>query len=383
MNTYSVIILGPEGSGKTVFLASMHKKLSTQGKRGFFLKVEGTEQKKRLNNIYTQVAFDEEWPGGTPIGEVSKWEFTCCVQTEDLLIYDACKFVYIDYAGKRINRNQGKEDEEFNNIIQTAEIMLVLLDGKKLRALMRREKSGLIWADNDLSPMLQDVQTIEDKPVHFVISKWDIVEPDYSFQEIRDRLLEIEEFSDLVAARNRKTPVRLIPVSSVGKGFATLLSDGSMAKNIGVLPKPFQVEMPLACILPDKIKIELKELTEKIIAEQGKNIEVKPEFGFVELTGQLFGLIGGGVKNVQQLLPEKYRFDEDVLEDFIEGAERPTREKETQARRRTEELRAKQREYIKEVNDEKSALDFAVKSFRLIKNQLDIDFPESDLGDVK
>ena len=43
MNTYSVIMLGPRGSGKTMFLASMYKKLSTQGKLKFFLKVEGAE----------------------------------------------------------------------------------------------------------------------------------------------------------------------------------------------------------------------------------------------------------------------------------------------------------------------------------------------------
>ncbi|NER05470.1 MAG: hypothetical protein F6K17_24190, partial [Okeania sp. SIO3C4] len=81
MNTYSVIMLGPRGSGKTVFLSSMYNKLSTQGKLGFFLKVEGTEKRKRLNKIYTKVAFEEEWPMGTQMAEVSEWEFTCCVQT--------------------------------------------------------------------------------------------------------------------------------------------------------------------------------------------------------------------------------------------------------------------------------------------------------------
>jgi len=36
MKTYSAIIFGPWGSGKTVFLASMHKKPPTQGKLGLF-----------------------------------------------------------------------------------------------------------------------------------------------------------------------------------------------------------------------------------------------------------------------------------------------------------------------------------------------------------
>ncbi|MDJ0554099.1 MAG: hypothetical protein QNJ68_06615 [Microcoleaceae cyanobacterium MO_207.B10] len=383
MNTYSVIMLGPSGSGKTVFLSSMYKNLSTQGKRGFFLKFDSAENRKRLINTYAELATDEKWPVGTLLSEVSEWEFTCCVQTEDLSIYDACKFVYIDYAGGRLTDEMGEEDEEFNSKIRAADTMLVLLDGQRLCNLMRKERDGVIWVIRDLSNILGVVQNIKDKPVHFVISKWDIVEPHYSLQEIRDRLLEIEEFSDLVRIRNKVgVPVRLIPVSSVGKEFATLQSDGRMAKNLGIIPKPFQLEAPLACILPDKIKIQVRELTKKIIEEKGRNIEVKPELGFGEVAGQFFGLLGGGVKNIQQLLPEKYRFDENVLEDLIEGAERPAREKEAQARRRTEELRAKQREYINQVNDEKTALDSAISSFLSIKNQLDIDFPESDLGDV-
>ena len=57
MNTYSVIMLGPRGSGKTMFLASMHKKLSTQGKLDFFLKVDGEEKRKYLNKINKELVF--------------------------------------------------------------------------------------------------------------------------------------------------------------------------------------------------------------------------------------------------------------------------------------------------------------------------------------
>ncbi|MDE5121128.1 MAG: hypothetical protein O4965_13925 [Trichodesmium sp. St19_bin1] len=385
MNTYSVIMLGPRGSGKTMFLASMYKKLSTQGKLKFFLKVEGAEKRKRLNTIYTQVAFDEDWPGGTAINELSEWEFTCCVQTEDLSIYDACKFVYIDYSGGRLTdpEGEGEEDEEFNNKIQAADIILVLLDGQKLLAFIGQIREGLKWANGDLPNMLQEVQKIQDKPVHFVISKWDIVAPDYSLEEVRDRLLDIEEFNNLVIARNKaRTPIRLIPVSSVGQGFATLLQNGSMAKNIDVLPTPFQVEVPLACTLPDKINVELKELAKKIEAEKNKEIKVDPKYSLGDIAGQFFGFMGGGVKNIQQLLPKKYQFDEGVLEDFIKGAERGVREKNAEAQNRTEELRDKQKEFLNNVSNEKTALDSAVASFQKIENTLKIDFPESDLSNV-
>lgn len=105
------------------------------------------------------------------------------------------------------------------------------------------------------------------KPIHFVISKWDTLINEYSLEQVRERLLEIEDFRNLIQLRNKSgVPVRLIPISSVGMGFAELQPDGSMAKT-GNLPNPFLVEMPLACILPDMIKITQinKIKTENII----------------------------------------------------------------------------------------------------------------------
>ena len=387
MKTYSVIMLGPRGFGKTVFLASMYKKLSTQGKLDFFLKVKGTEKRKRLNHIYTELAIGEKWPQGTDPSEVSEWEFTCCVQTKDLSTYDACKFVYIDYAGGRITDTYEsvEEDEEFNEKIEKADIMLVLLDGQRLCNLMGQEKSGVVWLNKDLENMLDVVQNIQSKPpvkpVHFVISKWDIVKPNYSLREIRDRLLQEESFENIVRNRNKANePIRLIPVSSVGEGFATL-KDDTMIKNVGISPKPFQVEVPLACILPDIIQVQVNELIEKIRREHGKikKIEIKPELSWKDKLGKLFGSIGTGVRKIQELLPEEYKFGENVLEDLIEFSQKPARQKEAEAQKRTEQLRAKQQASTDKVVDEQTGLDSVVASFNSIKHRLDIDFPESDL----
>ena len=90
-------MLGPAGSGKTVFLASMDKKLSIQGESGFFLDIDGQEKRKRLKNIYAQIATDERWPNATDIQDISEWVFTCKVQTPNLGIYSPCKFNYMDY----------------------------------------------------------------------------------------------------------------------------------------------------------------------------------------------------------------------------------------------------------------------------------------------
>ncbi|MCL2934749.1 MAG: hypothetical protein MGG11_21630 [Trichodesmium sp. MAG_R03] len=384
MNTYSVIMLGPRGSGKTVFLASMHKKLSTQGKLDFFLKVDGEEKRKYLNKINKELVFGEKWPSATQMSELSEWEFTCRVQAKDLLIYNACKFVYLDYAGDRVNTEMGEEDEEFNEQIRRADIMLILLDGQKLCSLMRREKFGLEWLTDDLPNLLNVAQNIQNKPLHFVISKWDIIEPHYNLQEIRNVLFQEESFGNIVRKRNEANkPIRLIPVSSVGKGFAKL-EDNIMIKNVGVLPKPFQVEVPLACILPDIIQEQVDELIERIRQEEDKikGIEIKPELNRKEKLGRFFGSIGAGIKKIQESLPQKYKFGENLVEDFIEFVEKPAKEKEAEAYKRVEELRAKQQEYISKVVDEETALKSVVASFQSIENRLNIDFPESDLSKV-
>jgi len=371
-------MLGPSGSGKTVFLSSLYKRLSTQSELGFFLQVDTAEKRKRLNNIYTQVAVDEKWPAGTRYSEVSEWTFTCRVQNpSDLSIYDACSFTYIDYAGGRITEVADEEDgsSEFNDRFEAADALLGLLDGQKLCALMRKEKISRVWAVNNLRNMV-DLMQGSGNPVHFVISKWDIVEQSYTLEQIRDRLLEIDEFKNLVKLRNQAgSPVRLIPVSAVGRGFAIAQPDGSMKKT-GELPKPFQVEVPLACILPDRIDKMIKELISKRQSELETPIEVKPDIGFFDFLGQLFA---GGLKVVQELLPRKYQFADDALKTLIEWAETPAQQKIAFAARRTEELRREQAESLKKVADEETALAHSINCFVSIQNQLAYHFPASEL----
>ncbi|MCF4968671.1 hypothetical protein [Nostoc sp. CMAA1605] len=381
LNTYTVIMLGPRGSGKTVYLASMYKKLSTQGKQGFFLEVDSSEKRKRLHNIYTQIAIDEKWPKGTTYDEVSEWTFTCRVQTENLNIYSACRFKYLDYAGGRLTDEMEDEDTSFDNKLKNSDALLGILDGQKLKALMRNENLGKFWLVNELPNMLNIMQGSQ-KPIHFVISKWDTLINEYSLEQLRDRLLEIEEFRNLIQARNEaRLPVRLIPISSVGMGFAELQPDGSMAKT-GSLPNPFLVEMPLACILPDMIKTTLEELIKK---QEGlsKPIEVKPNLSFWERLKQVVGGVGKvGIGIVKELLPKKYRFAEDILEDlidFLDDLEKPAQQKREAAAKRTEELRRKQAESQRKVTDEATALKHVVNCFISLTDELESKFPGSNL----
>ncbi|WP_083580248.1 hypothetical protein [Planktothrix tepida] len=370
-------MLGPSGSGKTVFLASLYKKLSTQGDTGFFLQVESPEKRKRLNNLYTQIAVDEKWPKGTTYSEVSEWTFTCRVQTEGLPIYSACQFTYLDYAGGRINDEMGEDDPEFDNQLKNADALLGLLDGQRLLALMQGEALGRVWAVNDFPNMLNIMQEIQNKPIHFVISKWDILEGRYTLEEIIDCLYKIPEFNNLIRTRSRgNIPIRLIPISAVGKDFATLQKDGSMAKNFQALPKPFQVEVPLACVLPDMIQTKLKEIMEQKKEISDISIDVKANVTFWEWLG---GIAGEAVSIVSQYLPKKYQFTADILERLIELLDTPIEQKRELANNRKLQLQREKEEALKKVTDEETALNYTIKCFLGIQNRLDYNFPESNL----
>lgn len=389
MNTYTVIMLGPRGSGKTVFLASMYNQLCTQGEGGFFLELESVEKSKQLHDIYTQIAFEEKWPLGTRRSEVSEWTFTCRVQTKDLPIYPACKFTYLDYAGGLLTDQTDEDDPKFEEQVKKADALLGLLDGQRLCALMQNEKLGQKWAVNEL-PRILSIMQKTGKPIHFIISKWDIVEKKYTLEQIRDCLLkEIPHFKNLVSTYNKAgKPVRLIPVSAVGKDFVTLKPDGSMEKNLSVLPQPFQVEVPLACILPDLIQADCKEAIDKMREELNSQIEVKANLQWWEQVGQV---VGGVLKAGQDILPilgdlflpRKYTALQDVVLKMVEFAseyaEAPAKQKQEAADRRSEELSKEREELFKKVEDEETAFKYALNCFLSVQNDLYRKFPESDL----
>jgi hypothetical protein len=275
-----------------------------------------------------------------------------------------------------------QDDITFQRKIKEADALLCLLDGQKVCSLMRGERLGLVWSINDLHNMLIIMQRV-DKPIHFVISKWDIVKEQYTLEQILKRLIQIEEFKSIVELRNQaNSPVRLIPVSSVGMGFAKLQPDGSMKKT-GILPKPYQVEIPLAYVLPDRIKAKLEELIKIKEEEKNKSIEVKTNLSFWDRLRKYAGIVGKTVvATVKDILPRKYQFADEILKEIInviDDIERPIHEKEALAKKRLEELKLKKAESIKAVESEETALKHVVNCFLSIVNQLEINYPQSNI----
>jgi len=303
VKNYKVVMLGSSGSGKTVFLASMFHELFTQGERGFFLKVKGKESERRLIKIYEQVATKTDWPIGTKLDEISEWIFTCYVQAKDRSIFPTCQFIYLDYAGGRLTDilESDEVDSEFETKLEQADSLLGLLDGQKILAAMKGD--GFAWNALhliDLKNMLMKMQTSR-APIHFVISKWDLLDGEFTLEQVLDRLLELDSFRNLVKQRNQaNSPVRLIPVSSVGKGFAVPQRDGSMQKT-GKTPRPFQVEMPLACVVPDMMESKLKQLLKQKEEDAARVVEVKPNINWWEGVSRGWGsIIVWGTADLEQ-----------------------------------------------------------------------------------
>lgn len=262
MQNYNIITLGPSGSGKTVFLASLFKAFSTQGKFGFSLEIQDRNKRMALNKIYADLTTGEKWPSGTR--KSSEWVLTSYVKSSGSSKIPACKITYIDYKGGLITdlSEDEKTYSDYDDLelyTKEADAVLAILDGQKLLSFLEDHElsnnSVLRWLNEDLPNLIQMVDECNKyTPVHFVITKWDLIEGDYSLVDVKKRLLDtVCEFKNVVENRKKVgSPIRLIPVSSLGKGFAALQPDGQM-KKISVNPHPVNVEFPLAFALTDKL----------------------------------------------------------------------------------------------------------------------------------
>ncbi|MGD1700474.1 hypothetical protein [Dapis sp. BLCC M229] len=319
MKSYKILTLGASGAGKTVFLASMFRSLSTQGEYGFYLEAEDFESQKLLNDIYTNLIIGK-WPESTRRDELSKWKFTCYIQNPNLENFPICQFIYFDYAGARFAEME-EDDYELQEIIKQADAILGLLDGQKIQALINNsnQEKNSQFLKFDLPPIIKWMSYCQ-APIQFVISKWDLLENDnFGLKEISDRLLEIPEFKELVVNRNQEgSPVRLIPVSSIGSGFATPQPDGSMKKIAGSIPRPFHMEVPVSCVIPDLLEKEIQVNLDQLITLSNESIGEDSILNqLLRATLKFKMLIDITVNFLVSIILDEEKFEEELLIKFI------------------------------------------------------------------
>lgn len=268
---YKIVVLGPSGAGKTVYLASMFYRLRIPSdSRRFFLTTTTPQQRGRLLQYLDQIRnIQEDFPPGNEFRDVTEWEFNCQIQTSSES-YNLARFTYLDYSGERIKQLRdpqfGTLAQEFQAKLERANIVLGMLDGQQILKVMqtndeedhREVEQFFIENIDDILPYLLPCK----RPVHFIITKWDLLEKKgYKLEDIISRLEErhppLKDFVEYQIGRNNL--LRFIPVSSVGMSFAELQADGSMKKISGGRFNPYLVEMPLACVLYDNLLYEIEQ----------------------------------------------------------------------------------------------------------------------------
>lgn len=364
--------LGASGAGKTVFLASMFKALSTQENSSFKLNVEDPQKRKLLNSTYVQVLTGDAWTPGTK--DIAEWTFTCQVQTEDLDNYDACQFTYFDYAGGRLT--EAEKDPDFEKVIQQADAVLGLLDGHKIYAWLNGDDPlrTNIFLNTDLPSILNRMQNLT-VPVHFVITKWDILNQKFTLSQILEKLFNIPTFEQLVKSRGEAgSIVRIIPVSAVGLEFATLQPDGSMKKNPGEIPDPFLVEMPISCTLPDRLQqlhnekqAQERQLGQEIQKIEDGNVMVGAVLGSLDFLGVGLDVLMAFEEGIKAA-----RLTKVVIFGLKWGLKGISEQVGKGSRRKKEAT-------LELVKDEQSALIHAIDSFYDFEQELTDSFPESKL----
>ena len=372
MKQFKILTLGASGAGKTVFLASMFKALSIQKNSSFKLDIEDSQQRKLLNSIYTQIITGDTWPPGTK--DVSEWTFTCQVQTEELDKYNACQFTYFDYAGGRLTDLE--EDRDFEKVVQQADVALGLLDGHKISAWLdgSDKQRADIFLSTDLPSILKRMQNLT-VPVHFVISKWDILDGSFTLSQIREKLSTIPAFAELVKKRGQAgSIVRIIPVSAIGLEFATMQPDGSMKKNPGKSPIPFLVEVPMSCVLPDRLQQLFNERQEREeqLKQEIQNREGRDSIASILATNSDYLGIGSIVFELLFDLDDGAKKLIKIISFVLTGGSK-TIAQFTKASRRKREAT------LKSVQNEQTALMHAINVFYDFEQELLEIFPDSKL----
>jgi len=158
-------------------------------------------------------------------------------------------------------------------------------------------------------------------------------------------------------------------------GFAVLQPDGSMRKIPGAYPKPFQVEMPLACVLPDKFKAQIDKLREEEEKLRGMSVTTNPNLTFWDRFGMN---VGGAVRFMRGFLTGGYQFGDILLGTLLKFVESGTRKKIEEAKKEEAQLRLDRENSLKAVRNEQTAVEHAITSFLVLVRELERKFPESD-----
>lgn len=354
--TFNLIALGGQETGKTVLLASMFRRLTTEMSDGGFRLQTSLDQSVHLTNLYATLAnLNAAWPPGTQPGETRSFTFEC-VGSAGGDEFPILNFNYLDYAGEllggaapRAGLDQGEtgldqgenSQKDLEQRIEAAHALFGIIDGQRMQGYLRGDPESRLYIENSIIPMIGIMRKAK-CPLHFILTKWDLFDgaaaSDEAMDEnerlaaVRDKLIEQAPIRNLIEHRRReKRIVRLIPVSAIGKQFATIDAQGRMVKSKNGRLRPINVEIPLCAVLPD-LFAQIEEQLDKanqdtIMAERRARARLTPKESLAAV-GKFLGLPAGMALTVAaNIAVGRNAFSDRIADVFIDWVGRPFDEK--------------------------------------------------------
>jgi len=258
---FKILTLGTRGSGKTVFLSSLWHQLSIDdGSRGYFVTIPDAQRCDLQKNIDILCDSQPEWPAGTSCFGEYNFEVIYFNPRREQQI-PMFKFTYFDYPGGWVSTG-GIENFSIRNLAMSADAILVLLDGKKIVDALENVATDGASIFNDLSVICPVVFQCVGRPIHFIITKCDLLNPNkHNLKAVRSLLTTYRPFAALIDAQFEPYQMHLIPVSAVGPNFAQYDPDQHlMLKFPEVRLRPMNVEFSIILTLVDKLQYLSKAL---------------------------------------------------------------------------------------------------------------------------
>jgi outer membrane protein OmpA-like peptidoglycan-associated protein len=252
---FDIFVLGTRSSGKSVLLASLYRQLSSMdGVTNFFARCDDPDQHKELCDNYDQLLDTEaDWPAGT--FRVDSYDMRCFhrLRGKSLPVFS---IRFHDYPGGYVS-NQVERRDFVEERAASCNSVMALIDGRKLLdRLEDREDNPAHSLHKDLDSLVRVLQQCIGKPIHFVLTKADLLAPvKYPLKDIIAELRRHKGFSDILAQQiEADATCYLVPVSAIGPGFAVIdPADGIIKKRRNGTIDPFHLEVMTSVSMVDTV----------------------------------------------------------------------------------------------------------------------------------